>query len=332
MTTSVTTSVAEPGVAPATPRHGHAPAVSARAITKRFGSVTAVNNLSLTVEPGEIVAFLGPNGAGKTTTIDMMLGLSRPDAGEVRVYGMSPAAAIARGHVAAVLQTGGLLKDLTIAETVTLTSTLFRHTRPIAEVLERAGITEIADRAVGKCSGGQQQRLRFAMALVPDPDLLVLDEPTTGMDVAGRREFWSAIRADAAHGRTVLFATHYLEEADAYADRIVLMRHGQIVADGTAAEIKNLAAGRLVRATLPDADQVALASLPGVDTVEVRGDTVLVHASDSDAVARHLLTHTAACDLEITSRNLEDAFVALTGDNTGSGTADQNDRSNGSVQ
>ncbi|MFG3641776.1 ABC transporter ATP-binding protein [Micromonospora sp. NPDC047762] len=286
-------------------------------LTKSFGAVTAVDGLSLRVQPGEVVAFLGPNGAGKTTTIDMLLGLSRPDTGTVRVLGGTPDEAVARGRVAAVLQTGGLLKDLTVGETVRMTAHFYRHTRPAAEVLERAGITDIADRVVGRCSGGQQQRLRFALALLPDPDLMVLDEPTTGMDVEGRRDFWQALRRDARRGRTVIFATHYLDEADAYADRIVLVRQGRIVADGTTAEIKNLAAGRTVRATLPGADQAALAALPGVDAVEVRGDSVLVRTGDSDAVARHLLTRTAARDVEITSRNLEDAFLALTTAQTG---------------
>ncbi len=181
-------------------------------------------------------------------------------------------------------------------------------------MLERAGIAAIADRLVGKCSGGEQQRLRFAMALIPDPELLLLDEPTQGMDVAGRREFWKAIRADAALGRTVLFATHYLEEADAYADRIVLISKGRIVADGTAAQVKGLASGRTVRATLPGADEAALRAIPGVDDVEVRGETVLIHSNDTDSVARRLLNDTTAHDLEITARGLEDAFVALTGD------------------
>ncbi len=181
-------------------------------------------------------------------------------------------------------------------------------------MLERAGILDIGDRLVGKASGGQQQRLRFALALLSDPDLLILDEPTTGMDVQGRRDFWDAIRSDAARGRTTLFATHYLEEADAYADRIVLVRKGKIVADGTAAEIKALSAGRTVRATLEVADTAALAKVDGVDSVDVRGDSVLIHGSDSDAIARYLLNHTTARDLEITSRNLEEAFVALTGD------------------
>jgi ABC-2 type transport system ATP-binding protein len=289
-------------------------AVSLRGVRKSFGPVEAVKGIDLTINPGEIVAFLGPNGAGKTTTIDIILGLSQPTAGEVAVFGMNPRKAISFGLVAAVMQSGGLLKDFTVGETALFTASLFSHNRPVAEVLERAGISAIADRRVGRCSGGEQQRLRFAMALLCDPELLILDEPTTGMDVEGRRSFWNAIREDAEKGRTVLFATHYLEEADAYADRIILLRHGEIVADGTAAQIKALAAGRTVRATWADANQVALQAIPGVEGVERRGDTVLVHSSDTDAVARHLLTQTDAHDLEITARGLEDAFVALTGD------------------
>jgi ABC-2 type transport system ATP-binding protein len=290
------------------------PAVRLRGIRKSFGPVEAVRGIDLTIAPGEVVAFLGPNGAGKTSTIDIILGLSRPSHGEVEVHGLAPGAAIARGLVAAVMQSGGLLKDLTVAETVQLTASLFADSRPVADVLERAGNTGIAGRRVGKCSGGEQQRLRFAMALLSDPELLVLDEPTTGMDVEGRRDFWTAIRQDAARGRTVLFATHYLEEADAYADRIILVRQGRVVADGTSSAIKAMTAGRTVRATLVSADEQALRAIPDVDTVEVRGDTVLIHSRDTDAVARHLLTHTAARDLEITARGLEDAFIALTGD------------------
>ena len=228
-----------------------APAVELVDVCKSYRSVRAVDGISLTISPGEVVAFLGPNGAGKTTTIDMTLGLARPDSGSVEVFGAGPARAVAEGRVAAVMQTGGLLRDLTVAETVRLTASLFAETRPAAEVLERAGITDIADRRVVKCSGGEQQRLRFALALLSDPQLLVLDEPTTGMDVAGRRDFWGAIRQDADAGRTVLFATHYLEEADAHADRIVLVAHGRVVADGSAAEVRNLASGRQVAATLP---------------------------------------------------------------------------------
>jgi len=289
-------------------------AVNLTGVSKDFGHVHAVRNVDLKLRSGEIVAILGPNGAGKTSTIDIILGLSQPTAGTVSVFGMHPRQAITRGLVSAVMQTGGLLRDLTVRETVEYTASLYAQRQPVGEVLSSAGITEIADRRVGKCSGGEQQRLRFALALLCNPELLVLDEPTSGMDVEGRRSFWSAIRKDAEQGRTVLFATHYLEEADAYADRIVLLRHGSVVADGTAAEIKAMAAGRTVRATLPGASEAMLSGIPGADSVEIRGDTVLVQSKDSDAVARYLLTQTAAKDLEVTARGIEDAFLALTAD------------------
>jgi ABC-2 type transport system ATP-binding protein len=305
ITTSTSAASGHPGSA--------APAVQLSGVTKDFGPVHAVRGLDLSLEPGEIVAFLGPNGAGKTSTIDMVLGLSQPTTGSVRVLGLHPRQAISRGLVSAVMQTGGLLKDLSVRETVTYTASLFADTAPVDEVLRTAGIEGIADRKVGKCSGGEQQRLRFAMALLSDPALLLLDEPTTGMDVEGRRAFWAAIREDAAKGRTVLFATHYLEEADQYADRIILISQGRIVADGTGSQIKAMAAGRTVRATLPGADAGRLSELPGVDAVDQRGDAVYVHAKDTDAVARYLLTETSAHDLEITARGLEDAFLSLTG-------------------
>ena len=299
-------------------------AVSLEGVTKDFGDVHAVRGIDLTIRPGEVVAFLGPNGAGKTTTIDMVLGLSEPTTGTARVLGLKPRDAIARGLVSAVMQTGGLLKDLTVRETVAYTASLFADSRPVDEVLADAGISSIADRPVAKCSGGEQQRLRFAMALLSDPALLLLDEPTTGMDVEGRRSFWSSIRADAGKGRTVLFATHYLEEADQYADRIVLISHGRIVADGSGSEIKALASGRTVRATVGDPGSSlvdSLTAMAGVDAVEVRGDSVHVHTSDSDAVARYLLVETSARDLEITAKGLEEAFLNLTSDNL---TSDEN--------
>jgi ABC-2 type transport system ATP-binding protein len=306
-------SLAEPLDVGATPASA-IPALRLNGVTKDFKDVHAVRGIDLEIEQGEVVAFLGPNGAGKTTTIDMLLGLSQPTTGSVEVLGLQPRQAIARGLVSAVMQTGGLLKDLTVRETVAYTASLFADTQPVDAVLDNAGITRLADRKVAKCSGGEQQRLRFAMALLSDPALLLLDEPTTGMDVEGRRAFWSAIRRDAGKGRTVLFATHYLEEADQYADRIVLISKGRIVADGTGSQIKALAAGRTVRATLERADHQALSRLGGVESVELRGDTVLVHAKDTDAVARYLLTETDARDLEITARGIEEAFLTLTGD------------------
>jgi len=293
---------------------GRPAAVELQDVHRSFGAVRAVDGIDLRLEVGEITALLGPNGAGKTTTIDMILGLGQPDQWTVRVLGLAPAAAISRGLVAAVLQTGGLLKDLTVRETVRLTASLYAEPRPVDEVLDRAGIGHLGERLVGKCSGGEQQRLRFALALLPDPTLMALDEPTAGMDVEGRRDFWTAIRQDAERGRTVLFATHYLEEADAYADRIVLLRQGRIVADGTAAEVRNLSSGRSVRASLAGADEANLKRLPGVRSVEIRGDRVIIQTMDSDAVARYLLTATAARDVEIVAHNLEDAFLTLTAD------------------
>ncbi|NKY39987.1 ABC transporter ATP-binding protein [Cellulomonas septica] len=309
------------------PRGAVPPALELRGLRKSFttpaGTVRAVDGLDLTIRPGEVVAFLGPNGAGKTTTIDMVLGLARPDAGSVRVLGLDPAAAIAAGRVSAVMQTGGLLKDLTVRETLALTASFFGSTHDVDDVLVRAGLTDAADRRVGSCSGGQQQRLRFGLALLPDPDLLILDEPTTGMDVGGRRDFWNAIRADAARGRTIVFATHYLEEADAYADRVVLVSHGRVVADGSAAQVKSLASGRVVSAAFRDGapSDAALAALPGVTEVERRGERVLLRTTASDDVARHLLTRTDATEVEITALGLEDAFLALTGGTTATTTS-----------
>ena len=313
----MTTNLQLPSITRAHTARDLAPAVRLAGVHRSFGQVHAVRGIDLEVAPGEIVAFLGPNGAGKTSTIEMILGLSQPSRGSVSVYGMTPHQAISRGLVSAVMQTGGLLKDFTVKETARYIASLFTHSRPVTEVLERAGITAIGDRKVGKCSGGEQQRLRFALAMLSDPELLILDEPTTGMDVEGRRGFWSAIQQDAEKGRTVLFATHYLEEADAYAQRIVLIRHGQIVADGTAAQIKALASGRTVRATLPGADPGRLGTIPGADSVEINGDTVLVHSGDSDTVARYLLNTTAARDVEIAAEGLEAAFIALTGEDAG---------------
>jgi len=246
----------------------------------------------------------------------MLLGLARPDAGRVLLDDLTPAEAVRRGRVGALLQSGGLLPDLTAGETVRLAAALHGTPRPVDAVLVRAGVTGFARRPVGKLSGGQQQRVRFALTLVGDPDLIVLDEPTAGLDVEARRAFWAALREEAAGGRTILFATHYLEEADAYADRIVLMRAGRIVADGTSGQLRAVVSGRTIRATLPHADLAALAALPGVDRAETRGEAVVLSCTDSDAALRGLLATTAARDVEVEARGLEDAFIALTSEET----------------
>jgi ABC-2 type transport system ATP-binding protein len=286
-------------------------AVTVSGVTRRYGAVQAVAGVDLAIRPGEVVAILGPNGAGKSTTIEMLLGLVRPDSGSVQIYGAGPAEAIAAGRVGAMLQSGGIIEDARVGELVGLVAGLHSDPMPVGEALERAGIADLAGRGFKALSGGQKQRVRFAMAIAPRPDLIVLDEPTTGMDVESRRAFWQAMHAETAQGRTVLFATHYLDEADSYADRVVLMRSGRIVADGTAAQIKATVSGRTVRATVPDADLAGLAALPGVRTVESRGDVVLMQCVDSDGVLRHLLTHTSAHDIEVSAPDLEDAVLAI---------------------
>lgn len=291
------------------------PAIEIAGLHKSFGPVHAVDGIDLTIGAGEVVAFLGPNGAGKTTTLDIVLGLGQADAGTVQVLGTSPAEAVARGLVGAVMQTGGLLKDLTVRETVEVIASFYGRPFAVAEVLERAGITQLAGRLVGKCSGGEQQRLRFAIALVSDPALLILDEPTTGMDVNARRAFWDALREDARRGRTIVFATHYLEEAEEFAERIVLVSEGRLVADGTTAQVTAMAGGRRLRATLPSpgGDEIArLRALPGVTQLDVYGDLLIAACSDSDVLARHLLANTPARDVEISSQGLEEAFISLT--------------------
>ncbi|WP_432946963.1 ABC transporter ATP-binding protein [Kribbella sp. CA-253562] len=286
-------------------------AVTLSGVTRRYGEVQAVAGVDLTIRSGEVVALLGPNGAGKSTTLEILLGLVKPDQGSVQLYGRSPVEAIAAGQVGVMLQSGGIIEDAKVRELLDLVAGLHKDPLPVADALQRAGIADLADRKLKALSGGQKQRVRFAMAIVAQPDLIVLDEPTTGMDVESRRDFWASMHAETARGRTVLFATHYLEEADAYADRIVLMRAGRIVADGTAAQIKASVSGRTIRATVPGADLAALAALPGVRNVETRGDVVLLQCADSDSTLRHLLTNTSAHDIEITSADLEDAVLAI---------------------
>jgi ABC-2 type transport system ATP-binding protein len=279
------------------------------------GRVQAVRELDVTIDRGETVALLGPNGAGKSTTIDMLLGLLRPDAGTVSVFGRSPSEAIAAGSVGAMLQTGSLIRDLSVRELVSMVAALYPTPLPVDELLELTGIAPLAERRTQKLSGGETQRVRFAIALAPDPDLLVLDEPTVAMDVEGRRTFWASMRALTGRGKTILFATHYLEEADTYADRAVLMARGRVVADGPTTEIKATVGFRTIRATLPAVDTAELETLPGVTAAERHGEAVTLRCGDSDAALRALLSqYEDARDVEVRGGGLEDAFIALTSD------------------
>jgi ABC-2 type transport system ATP-binding protein len=293
--------------------------IELQGLTKSFrtpgGVVHAVRGIDISISPGETVALLGPNGAGKSTTIDMLLGLAEPDSGSVSLLGRSPSAAVDDGAIGAMLQTGGqLIRDLTVRELLEMMASLYPDPLEVDEVLDLAGIGDIEQRRTHKLSGGQTQRVRFAVALVSDPEILVLDEPTVAMDVEGRRGFWDAMRAFAARDRTVLFATHYLEEADAYADRAILMAHGRIVADGPTNEIRARVGMRTIRATFDEPDEARIAALPGVTSAQRHGAAVTLRCTDSDAAIRALLrAYPDARDIEITSAGLEEAFLELTG-------------------
>ncbi len=290
-------------------------AIELSGLRKSYGQIEAVRGIDISIQTGETVALLGPNGAGKSTTIDMILGLAEPDAGTVSVLGGAPTAAVDAGWIGAMLQTGALIRDLTVGELIAMVASLYPQPLDVGETLELAGLAEIAAQRTQKLSGGQTQRVRFAVALVSNPKLLVLDEPTVAMDVEGRHSFWNTMREQAASGRTILFATHYLEEADAYADRAVLMAHGLVVADGPPTEIKAMVGSRTIRATLPGADLDALGRLPGVSGVEGRGEAVVLACADSDQAIRALLSeHPQARDIEIAAAGLEEAFLQLTGD------------------
>jgi ABC-2 type transport system ATP-binding protein len=283
----------------------------------RKGVVPAVRGVDLSVRTGEIVALLGPNGAGKSTTIDMLLGLTRPDAGAVRVLGGPPSEATRAGAVGVMLQTGSLLRDLSVRELLTMIASLYPAPLAVDGLLRLVGIGAIAERRTQKLSGGEAQRVRFALALVSNPRLLVLDEPTAAMDVESRHAFWTTMSRFAASGTTVLFATHQLEEADAHADRAVLIAEGRVVADAPTNEIKAMVGRRTIRATLPDVPVAAL-MLPGVDSADRRGETVILSTSDTDRALRALLAaFPQVRGIELAGAGLEQAFLTLTSRNGG---------------
>ncbi|MCQ4625955.1 ABC transporter ATP-binding protein [Corynebacterium sp. CCUG 69979] len=264
-------------------------------VSKHFGSVKAVEDVSLSIGRGEIVGLLGRNGAGKTTLVDLILGLTKPTSGTVRVADMTAAQAIRDARIGAVMQTGGLLDTVTVKDTLAMINSTHRDSIGVEAAIEQANLTKIQNRRVGKCSGGEQQRVRFAIALLGKPDILILDEPTTGMDATSRHEFWDTMRAQAHSGRTIIFSTHYLEEAENLAERIIVLDRGELIADGPT---DSLTAGA-------DKKRVTAQSSQGL---------IDVTTSDADSYARKLLTETDAHDLTVTRTSLEDSFIALTSD------------------
>ncbi|MFB9238201.1 ABC transporter ATP-binding protein [Plantactinospora siamensis] len=285
-------------------------------LTRRFGTVRAVDNLDLTIAAGSTVALLGPNGAGKTTTISIMLGLSPADAGAATLFDRAPAEAVRAGRVGAMLQGTGFVSSATVRELVELARALYPRPLATDRILALAGLTDRAGRRLDRLSAGEAQRARFAFALAGGPELLVLDEPTTAMDVAARQAFWGAIREYAGAGNTVLFSTHHLDEADGYADRVVVLAAGRVVADGPPAQVRMLAGGRTVAFDLAGRPTDGLRSLPGVQSVEFRGDRVVLLTDDADATVTALAATGGFRNLEVNAANLEAAFLALTASGT----------------
>ena len=291
-------------------------ALSLRGVTRSYGEVRALDGLDLEIRPGEIVALLGPNGAGKSTAMEMMVGLATPEQGSVRVLGTDPTTATRTGLIGTMLQAGALLPDQRVRTMLRMLHSLQAHPMPMAEVVDGADIAELMPRRISALSGGQSQRVRFAIALLGDPQVLLLDEPTVGMDIGARRAFWQQMRRVAASGRTVVFATHHLEEAEREAGRVVVMDRGRVVADGTGAEIAAVVAGRVI--TLRGVAPERVAALPGVDSAEAdETDDRRVRAvcTDSDAALAALFTGPLAGDVHdvlVSAPGLEEAFLRIT--------------------
>jgi ABC-2 type transport system ATP-binding protein len=291
-----------------------APMATLDGVTRRYGQITAVDGLSLQIQRGQTVALLGPNGAGKTTTVELLLGLANPDQGVVRLFGGPPAAAVAAGCVGAMLQDAGLPQGARVAELIGLVRSLYPQPLSLAEVLRLADLEGVARRQVQRLSGGQRQRVRLALALAGNPQLLVLDEPTAALDVDARRSFWQRVRGYVSAGRTVLFATHRLEEADAVADRVVVIAGGRLLADGTPDHVKAQAAGRSTISVAADGlSRYLLENLPAVETVRQDRGRVTLSTSDPDATVRALLQQAPNVQgLEVRRAGMEEAFLHLT--------------------
>ena len=300
---------------------GTGPVVSFDNVNKHYGSLKAVDGLSLELRGGETVALLGPNGAGKSTSLDMLLALRKPTSGKIRMFGDDPYHAVKSGRVGAMLQSGGLMPEVTVRELVTLVAGLHPRPIPVDKTLRAAGIESVAGQRVDRLSGGQTQRVRFALAIAGECDLIVLDEPTTAMDVETRQRFWASMKEEVAEGKTLLFATHYLEEADQAADRILVINRGRLLADGTPEEIKKRAGAKRMSFRLFGVPESFLIGLPGVVSVETRHDLVHIQTTDSDATLYAVLDagHRPS-EIEVGSLGLEQAFLAITA---------EDDRANG---
>lgn len=284
-------------------------------VNKNYGDVRALRGVNFRVHGGEVVALLGPNGAGKTTVVKLLLGLLQANAGKVRVFGADPTNPENRMRTGAMLQVGRVPETLRVREHIDLFSTYYLKPMATAEVLATVGLEKLSDRKFGDLSGGQRQRVLLALAICGDPDLLFLDEPTVGLDVEARRMLWDEIRKLVGRGKTVLLTTHYLQEADALADRVTVINQGEIIAEGTPADIKAQTAGKRIRC-ITSLPLSALRQIPGVNEVKEDREAIELHAAEAEPVVRELLARDLSLSgLEVTSAGLEEAFLALTQDN-----------------
>jgi ABC-2 type transport system ATP-binding protein len=287
-----------------------------RMVSKNYGNVPALQAFSLSIRRGELLSLLGPNGAGKTTAIKLLLGITRPNAGSVSIFGGDPSQAAVRTRIGAMLQVAKVPETLKVREHIDLFSAYYPKPLPLAQTLAIAGLEELQNRRFGDLSGGQKQRVLFALALCGDPDLIFLDEPTVGLDVEARRGLWQAIRNLVARGKTVLLTTHYLEEADALADRVVVINRGTVIAEGSPAEIKARTAGRKIRC-ITSLSTDMLRALPGVLQVGQDREAMELRVAEAEPVLRELLARDAAIrEIDVSSAGLEEAFLALTNGTT----------------
>ena len=294
---------------------------SLESVNKSYGPVRALSSVDFRVRAGEVVALLGPNGAGKTTAVKLLLGLLQPNSGKVRVFGGDPTNPENRMRTGAMLQVGRVPETLRVREHIDLFSSYYEKPLPAREVLAIAGLEKLADRKFGDLSGGQKQRVLFALAVCGDPDLLFLDEPTVGLDVEARRMLWHEIRQLVRRGKTVLLTTHYLQEADALADRVVVINKGEIIAEGAPAEIKAKTAGKRIRC-VTGLSLNTLRRLAGVTEVKEDREAIEIHTVEAEAVLRELLALDASLSgLEVSGAGLEEAFLALTQEGTKNGTS-----------
>ena len=292
---------------------------SLEGVNKNYGNIRALSGVDFRVRAGEVVALLGPNGAGKTTAVKLLLGLMQPNAGRARVFGGDPTNPENRMRTGAMLQVGRVPETLRVREHIDLFSSYYERPLPLAQILAAAGLEKLSDRKFGDLSGGQKQRVLFALAICGDPDLLFLDEPTVGLDVEARRMLWDEIRLLVSRGKTVLLTTHYLQEADALADRVAVINKGEIIAEGTPATIKAQTAGKRIRC-VTSLSLSALRQIPGVTEVIEDREAVELHTGIAEPVVRELLTRDATLSgLEVTSAGLEEAFLALTQDSSKNG-------------